>query len=292
MLFSADNVKLFMEEREELTLDEDWAAPLVTEVSPYFSFMICSLDHFIFLSSILLNPSSHLQTLQKIHLANHIRHMADLLQANLVQQLEVALLGSPAAQAVDLLSRRLVAQTKSSTLAIPAQPQPRIYTSTPPVPPPSFVPIVGLLTTSQIPAVVVPALESTSGVDESALPKTKVSKISDDFQCCHITPTLVDLSSSTSTLSSSTSAVAYPELISRPCGDKDYLCHLCPFRHSNLDSILTLVRKHLEIIIGCPICSRGYQNAASLCKHGRDAHSIQIVTSTTSLPGVISKEQI
>ena len=120
-----------MEEGEELTLGEDQVAPLVTEVSPYFSFMIYSLDHFNFLSSILLNPSFHLQALQKICLANHIRHMADLLQADAVQQLEVALLGSPAAQVVDLLSRGL-AQTMSSTSATPAQPHPKIYTSTPP----------------------------------------------------------------------------------------------------------------------------------------------------------------
>ena len=75
------------------------------------------------------------------------------------------------------------------------------------------------------------------------------------------------------------SAEAYPELLNRPGGGKDYLCCLCPFRHSNLDSILTHVRKHLEVIIGCFICGRGYQNVASLHKHGRDVHSIQIVAS-------------
>ena len=34
----ADYVKLFMEEGEDLTLGKDWAASLVTEESPYFSF--------------------------------------------------------------------------------------------------------------------------------------------------------------------------------------------------------------------------------------------------------------
>ena len=131
-----------MEEGEELTVGEDWVATLVTEVSPYFPFMIYSLDHFNFFSSILLNSSSHLQALEKICLANHIRCMAELLHADVVQQLEVALLGSLVAQIVDLLSGGL-AQTKSSTSAAPAQPHPQIYTSTPPAPPPSSVLVVG-----------------------------------------------------------------------------------------------------------------------------------------------------
>ena len=65
---------------------------------------------------------------------------------------------------------------------------------------------------------------------------------------------------------------------------------LCLFRHSNLDYILTHVRKHLEIIIGHPICGKGYQNIASLHKHGRDAHNIQIAS--TSLLGVIPGEHL
>ena len=161
---------------------------------------------------ILPNPSSHLQALQKIHLANNIRYMADLLQADTVQQLEVALLGSLVAQVVDLLSRG-VAQTKSSTSATPAQPHPRIYTSIPPALPPSSVPVVGVLTTSQIPAIVVPTMESSPGVNESAPLKAKVSKISNDFQCWHNTTTPVGPSSPVSTSSSSTSAAAFSVLV-------------------------------------------------------------------------------
>ena len=48
-----------------------------------------------------LNP--HLQALQKICLVDHRRHMADLMHADAVQQLEVALLGLPTAEVVDLL---------------------------------------------------------------------------------------------------------------------------------------------------------------------------------------------
>ena len=51
----ADYVRLFMEEGEEMSMGEDWATPLVTE------------------------------GLQKIHLASHIRCMADLLQADAIQ---------------------------------------------------------------------------------------------------------------------------------------------------------------------------------------------------------------
>ena len=137
--------------------------------------------------------------------------MTDLLHADTVQQLEVALLGSLAPQVLDLLSRGL-AKTTSSTVVVPAQPHPQVYTSNSPAPPPSFVLVVGVSTTSQMPAVVVPTMESTSGVDESALPSSIIP------------------------------AEVYPEQINRPGGGKDYLCCLCPFRHSNLDSILTHVR--------------------------------------------------
>ena len=66
-----------------------------------------------------------MQALQKIHLASHIRCMVDLLQADVIQQLEVVLLGSPVAQVVDLLSEGLV-QAKASTSVTPVQPHPRI----------------------------------------------------------------------------------------------------------------------------------------------------------------------
>ena len=198
---------------------------------------------------------------------------------------------------VDLLSRGL-AQTKSSTVIAPAQPHPQIYTSTPPTPLLTSVLVMGVPTTSQSPIVVVPTMGSTSGVNESAPPKAKLPKISDDSQHHHITPTLVGLSLSISTSSLSTSvgsflvvvvpelaipAETYPECINRPGGGKDYLCHLCLFRNFNLDTVLTHVRKHLDVTTGCPVCGKHYQNAASLCKHGRDVHDIQIVNSSTSL---------
>ena len=62
------------------------------------------LNYFNLLSSILLNLPSCLQALQKINLADHMRWMADLLHAYASQQLEVALLGLPVLEVIDLLS--------------------------------------------------------------------------------------------------------------------------------------------------------------------------------------------
>ena len=122
---------------------------------------------------------------------------------------------------------------------------------------------------------------------------------------CHIIPTLVHSSDSPVPSTSSTSsdpstrlvsypvvvvpelaipAETYPEHLNRPGRDKEYLCHLCAFKHSSLDCILTHIRKHLDITIGCPICSKGYQNVASLHKHGRDVHNIQIVVLSDVIP--------
>ena len=137
--------------------------------------------------------------------------MADLLQADAVQQLEVVLLGSLAAQVVDLLSGGLV-QATTSTSVTPAQPHPKIYTSTPPAPPPSSVPVMEVLTTSPTPAVV-PTMELSSGVEESALPNCMA--ISNDFPHQGIIPTPVGPLSSVSTTSSmsSTSVVAFPVVV-------------------------------------------------------------------------------
>ena len=43
--------------------------------------------------------------------------------------------------------------------------------------------------------------------------------------------------------------------------------------------MLTHIHKHLDFTIGCPMCGKGLQNAASLWKHGKKAHAIQIVES-------------
>ena len=86
-------------------------------------------------------------------------------------------------------------------------------------------------------------------------------------------------------------ADAYPDHLSKPGRGKDYLCQLCCFSHSNSDLILNHVRRHLDIMVGCPICSRGYQNVVSLHKHCRDTHNIQIVALTTSMQGFVDHKE-
>ena len=190
---------------------------------------------------------------------------------------------------VDLLSGGL-SQSRPVTVTATAQPCTSCtYTSTPPAPPPASVPVMGVSKSSPIPAVV--TIESRS--DEkflTTLPETKVSNIPVLVsKHHHISTTLISLSISTKLSTSSITsfpvlvvpelaipAEAYPECLNRPDGGKDYLCHLCCFTHSNLDSILTPVRKHLDVTIGCPVCSRGYQNMTFLCKHGRDVHNFKL----------------
>ena len=146
--------RLFMEEGEEMCMGEDQAAPLVTEA------------------------------LQKIHLTSHIICMADMLPADAIQQLEVALLGTLALQVIKLLAGGLASVFTS---VMPAQPCPKAYTLTPPVPPATSVLVVGLSSTSQGPA-------STYASDISALLETDVAKISVDLPSQCIIPTLVESS--------------------------------------------------------------------------------------------------
>ena len=64
-------------------------------------------------------------------------------------------------------------------------------------------------------------------------------------------------------------ADALPEHINCPGGCKDYKCQLCAFQHTNRDCMLMHIWQHLEISIGCPMCGKGFQNVASLCRHGK-----------------------
>ena len=133
----ADYVHLSTEEGLPLTSGEDRAAPLVTEVHfMLFRFSIFC-DHPLLISYSAFFPYSLFQALQKIWLANHIKKMAELLHANAVQQLEVALLGSPASSMVELISAGLE-QIK------PTQPCPQKFTTHLPAPLPVKVPVLGL----------------------------------------------------------------------------------------------------------------------------------------------------
>ena len=114
--------------------------------------------------------------------------MANLLHADAIQQLEVALLRSPAVEVVDLLLGGL-SQSRPVTVTVTAPPHPCTYTSTPPAPPPASVPIVGVSKVRSIPAV--PTIKSKSNEPESdeeiltTSPKTKASNVSAMISKCH-----------------------------------------------------------------------------------------------------------
>ena len=69
-----------------------------------------------FITAFLCSP----QALQKIHLANHIHCLAELLHADTIQQLEVALLGTLAAKMLDMLLKATTSQP--SCVPLPSKP--------------------------------------------------------------------------------------------------------------------------------------------------------------------------
>ena len=72
---------------------------------------------------------------------------------------------------------------------------------------------------------------------------------------------------------------AMSEQINQQGGVKSYQCQLCTFIHTNRDCMLTPIRKHLNITIGCPMCGKCFQKSASLWKHSKKANAIHIVES-------------
>ena len=219
-------------------------------------------------------------------LVSHIIQMTDLLYIDVVQQLEVALLGMLMVQVINILASRLAS---SPWLDTPSQPHPKMYISTSPSPHPQSVPIMGK--SSTIPK---PTVASTSAAPQAMAPTALEGTDPEVSQHCKIIPTPLEPSSTNTKWSLEIPPMvvvqellilteANPECLNRPGGGKDYLCHLCQLRHSNLDMILMHIRKHLEVVVGCPVCGKGYQNAGSLCKHSKEVHHIQIVASASSV---------
>ena len=142
---------------------------------------------------------------------NHIKSMAELLYADVIQQLEVALLGSPAAQIIDLLGAGWMQMTLMSMGTVIHPPQ--VYTSTPVVPPPPAVPTVGV--TSSLPVESVPAdgSEVTVSDPQEVTPSIIIPK------CCQIALTPIQSpespipSSSSSSSGPSTKSATYPILV-------------------------------------------------------------------------------
>ena len=205
----------------------------------------------------------------------------ELLHADTIQQLEVALLGSPAVQYFNLLAAGVFSRVTETDH--PSQ----AYTATLMAPTSASILIIGITDSSL-------TVASPGGSRSTTPPIPEI--LSKHHQ---ISPTLISQPEVTSKPSSpphpdpseESSALpivavpelfipaeAQPEWINQPGGGKEYQCQLCTFHHTNKDCILIHIRKHLDITISCPMC-RGFQNAASLCKHGKKAHAIQIVAS-------------
>ena len=166
--------------------------------------------HSKFFPFVLHNSSSHFQALQKICIVSHLRSMVDILHANAIQQLEVALLYSPAAQVIDLLSGGWV-QTKPVPTTTSIWPCPQVYTSTLPATALTSVPVLGV--SSLISTESMPSDESlTTGMESQDVPMSTPKH-------CHITPTPVWSSDSpmpfTSSTSSdlSTTSASYPVVV-------------------------------------------------------------------------------
>ena len=116
-------------------MGEDQLVLLDTEVLPFFFlfyFSHHSLSCFWSFCRVLLFIHSSLipllfQALRKICLANHICSIAELLPSDVMQQMEVVLLGLPAAKLLDILSMSM--QSKPSTQHQAAPPNLRQYLS-------------------------------------------------------------------------------------------------------------------------------------------------------------------
>ena len=228
------------------------------------------------------------QALQKIRLANHIKSMAELHHADAIQQLEVALLGSLAAQILALFAKGLM--QLASTPQRHAIHASQAYTLTLMEPPPSTILISGITSSSLLAAAALSSdSEATVFVSQEIPPKHG-----------HILPTSIQppesfpLPSSPPSPGPSDKSTSYPALIVpefaipmeaqpvwiiQPGGGKEYQWQLCTFHHTNKDCMLTHTRTHFDITIGCHVHGKGFQNAGSLQKHGQKVQEVQIVAS-------------
>ena len=195
-----------------------------------------------------------------------------------MQQLDLALLGSPVAKLLDVLMMGIQHQTTSSQLtSMPLHPS---ATSSTPFSLPS-VPITGITDMEGL----AEAKASTSKISPPTM-STDVEAVTS--KCHQIIPVLIPTTASrSSSLPSKLPVIVVPELavpahalpeqINHPQGCKDYRCQLYEFQHTNKDCMLMHIQQHLNISIGCPMCGKDFQNVASLCKHGKKVHSIYIV---------------
>ena len=203
---------------------------------------------------------SFLQLFNKICLAQYVHWLADQLHADAMQQLEVAILRTPVANCIEVLAPGLSSSCDELVKRVlPAPPlitSVKAFTDTPSALPPVVVPIIGVTDAE---------LQEVPGTSKGSIAKKR-----------WITPTPVEPPTSTapSTPKPSSDPISYsvvhvpemtipdewyPEQINLPNASKEYQCQGCRYSHSNLDTILTHVRKeHLNITIGCPTCGKPY----------------------------------
>ena len=150
---AANYIRIMVKSGMSLPMGEDWSAPLVTDVLsllPSYAIPIPSSILLLVLLVIiiysLITAFVFTQALQKIRLANHICSLAELLHADAMPQLELALLGSPVARLLDGLTMGTQHQTASFySTSVPLHPS---TTLSMPSAPPS-VPITGTTDTEE-----------------------------------------------------------------------------------------------------------------------------------------------
>ena len=160
------------------------------------------------------------QALQKIRLANHIYSLVEFLHGDVIQQLELALLGSPAARLLEVLVMGTQHQIASS------------YSTSMPSSPPS-VPITGIMDTEG-------PVEGKASTSKILPPSTSADIEAASPKHCQNIPVLIPtITSRSSSLPSKLSVIVVPELVvlshalpectNHPWGCKDYRCQLYAF---------------------------------------------------------------
>ena len=209
---------------------------------------------------------------------SHICSLAELLHANAMQQLELALLGSPTAKVLDVLA---MATQSHTTFACSSSMSLHSTTASSALIPTPSVPILRVTEMAE-------PREVKTSTSKTSTPTTSVSIKIAPSKHHRIIPMLIPATTSRASNSpSKLPLVVMPELVAPvhtlpeqincPGGCKDYKCQLCDFQHMNKDCMLKHIQQHLEILIGCPMCNKGFQNVAALHKHRRKIHSIHIV---------------
>ena len=145
------------------------------------------------ISSFIMAFLCSLQALQKIHLANHIWSLAELLHADAVQQLEVVLLGIPAAKILDMLLMAITLQPHTPPLSKPPCPVTTPASTSSMIVASSQVPMAGV---TQVPGPeTLPSTEAAISEGRPS-PSTSADPQAIPSKCRRIMPTPLPITSS------------------------------------------------------------------------------------------------